>query len=148
MAKFEVSKSLEAVKLNKRTGIPLTEPPITISYGAILDQVEEVGDYYKFTYLMERYQMKRDSARGALHRIEDPRETAAPPKASLIEASSPEEKTTGTPGPVLEFERLQVSGGPAVSRARVPGGWLIASAGGAVTFVPDAHHHWTGGSQS
>lgn len=148
MAKHEVGKSLEAVRLNKRTGIPLTEAPITIPYGAILNDLEEVGNYYKFTYHSERYQMRVDSARGALHLIAGTQESVAKETPAVIQASNQtvvEEPIAEDSRPVLTFERLRVTGGPALSRAKVPGGWLIVSAGG-VTFVQDAYHAWDGGS--
>lgn len=37
----------------------------------------------------------------------------------------------------------------AVRRAPIPGGWLVAlglNEGGGLTFVPDPHHEWDGGS--
>ncbi|MBI4904921.1 MAG: hypothetical protein HY820_14890 [Acidobacteria bacterium] len=49
--------------------------------------------------------------------------------------------------PVLTFEGLRIRGGPAMSRAKVPGGWLVAVSGG-VTFVPDEYHAWDGGTHT
>src|ERR1700752_2893768 len=66
MAKYEVTKSVEAVKLHPRTGASLGQHPITLPYGAIIENVEESGDYYKFSYLTERYQMKIAASQGAL----------------------------------------------------------------------------------
>ncbi|WP_071789104.1 hypothetical protein [Leptolyngbya sp. Heron Island J] len=45
----------------------------------------------------------------------------------------------------------QPLGGLGVWRAKVPGGWIIAircggSEGGGVTFYPDPHHQWDGGT--
>jgi hypothetical protein len=56
--------------------------------------------------------------------------------------------------PKLAFERLNANGLTVgyevrVSRAKVPGGWLIVveQAGGeGLTFMPDPEHKWSGGS--
>jgi len=52
--------------------------------------------------------------------------------------------------PKLKFEKLDVDAIPArVSRAKIPGGWLListSSSGGGVTFYPDPQHKWDGGS--
>lgn len=153
MAKYEVSKSLEAVKLNQRTGIPLTEPAITIPYGAILDGLEEVGNYYKFTYLAQRYQMRIDAAKGAIHVIKetsaDPAPSNPPASSEAVSAAvvSPPHIPENDSRPVLEFEPLRVVGGPSLYRAKVPGGWLVANTGG-VAFVSDEYHSWDGGSHA
>lgn len=154
MQKFEVIKTFEAAKLNKRTGSPLTEHPTTIPYGAILDTVEESGRFLKFSYLGERYQILLGNSSGtmqALHRAESaprPAETPAPAPASIKEApvreAAPEVPDAR---PVLTFESLRTSGGPALTRAKIPGGWLVAGSGG-VAFVPDEYHAWDGGSHT
>jgi len=52
--------------------------------------------------------------------------------------------------PKLKFEKLEVEAlSVRVNRAKVPGGWLLASissAGGGFTFYPDPQHKWDGGS--
>jgi len=57
---------------------------------------------------------------------------------------------TSTAMPKLKFEKLDVDALSArVSRARIPGGWLLiatSSSGGGVTFYPDPQHKWDGGS--
>jgi hypothetical protein len=132
MSKYEVSKTVEAVKLNKRTGAPLGEPAISLPFGAIIDKVEEVGEFYTFTYLAERYRMRKDVVRGALH----PLGAAA---ASPVEATKP--AAVEPPKPSLAFERLNST--VSISRAKVPGGWLVASGSG-IAFVPDPEHSWDG----
>lgn len=58
----------------------------------------------------------------------------------------------GMPRRRLDFELLPTHVGTtsaslSMYRARVPGGWLIASRpGDSVTFVPDPLHEWDGGS--
>jgi len=147
MAKYEVTKLVEAAKLNKRTGIPLVGPPTTIPYGSIISDVEEDGDYYKFSYMTERYQVKRDVVAGAFHLLGGVNVSSAPAAAA---AASPAPVPAPAPvanddRPVLQFQSLRVAGAAALSRAKVPGGWLVA-AGGSVTFVPDPAHQWDGGS--
>lgn len=133
MSQYEVSKTVEAVKLNKRTGAPLGEPAISLPYGAIIEKLEEVGEYYAFTYMSERYRMRKDNVRGAVHALVAPAVVTASVKA-VPEAPSK---------PVLVFERL--GGTASLSRAKIPGGWLVMSAS-SVTFVPDEKHEWDGGS--
>lgn len=137
MSKYEVSKTVEAVKLNRRTGVPLGEPPISLPFGAIIEKLEESGDFYKFTYLTERYQVRKDNIGGALHPIGGVAVAAAQPEAAAPEAAPSK--------PLLTFESLRVSGSQALSRAKIPGGWLVASGSG-IVFVPDAAHKWDGGS--
>jgi len=53
--------------------------------------------------------------------------------------------------PKLKFEKLDVVGtlSARVSRAKVPGGWLlvaIGNSGGGLTFYSDPQHRWDGNS--
>jgi len=59
MAKFELTKSIEARKLNPRTKVPTNEYQ-TIPYGAIIDDLVEQGDMQQFAYLREYYQYPKD----------------------------------------------------------------------------------------
>ena len=56
MAKFELTKTIEATKLNKRTMRPLGPDKVTIPYGAILTDITEDRDRRKFFYLGEPYE--------------------------------------------------------------------------------------------
>lgn len=56
MAKFQLLKTVEATKLNKRTLRALGAPPETIPYGAIVENLTEDRDFRKFFYLGEPYQ--------------------------------------------------------------------------------------------
>ena len=64
--KYELTKSIEARKLNPRTGVPLGDPWITIPYGAILENVVDSKDMKDFWYLGERYQGRTEELQGAL----------------------------------------------------------------------------------
>ena len=56
MAKFELTKTIEATRLNKRTMRPLSPEKFTIPYGAILENITEDRDRRKFFYLGEPYE--------------------------------------------------------------------------------------------
>jgi hypothetical protein len=56
MAKFELLKTIEATKLNKRTLRALGPNRETIPYGAIVEDVTEDRDRRKFFYLGEPYE--------------------------------------------------------------------------------------------
>ncbi len=55
MPKFELTKSIEARKLNPRTRVPLNEY-VSIPYGAIIEDRVREGAVEKFSYLGEFYQ--------------------------------------------------------------------------------------------
>ncbi|MEK7405569.1 MAG: hypothetical protein AAB225_10720 [Acidobacteriota bacterium] len=133
MAKFELTKTIEARKLNKRTGIPLGEPPLSIPFGAILENPAEDRDVVKFTYLGEPYQCPEEVFRVASAAIE-----AAPaaPKEPAAPVAAP---------PKLEWGKVR-SSDFVVRRAKVPGGWLVAISPDALAFYPDPEHAWDGTS--
>jgi hypothetical protein len=58
MSKFELTKSIEARKLNPRTMVPLNDWQ-TIPFGAIIDNVVDKGDVEDFSYLGEFYQYSK-----------------------------------------------------------------------------------------
>ncbi len=64
-------------------------------------------------------------------------------------AGKPADKVVQKQGS-LHFSSMSVDGATMwIARAKVPGGWLIASAvgqSGAVTFYPDPEHKWDGTS--
>jgi hypothetical protein len=135
MAKFELKKSLEVTKLNKRTGIPVSGPPATIPFGALVEDVELDYDYGKFTYLGEPYRCASDVLKAALDRDPAAAQPAAAPKPA--EASAPEAGG-------LRWEQLRSTSPTA--RAKVPGGWLVAANGSGLAFYPDPEHGWDGAS--
>ena len=47
MAKYELSKSVEGVKVNKRSGIPTTEK-VALSFGPIIENPVEERDCLRF----------------------------------------------------------------------------------------------------
>jgi hypothetical protein len=60
-AKAELTKTIEARRLNRRTMRPISNDPFSIPYGAILDQLQENGDQMQFFYLGEPYESKADT---------------------------------------------------------------------------------------
>ena len=55
MTKFELTKTIEAVKLNPRTLRPLTPEKFTIPFGAVLEKLARDRDMQQFYYLGEPY---------------------------------------------------------------------------------------------
>lgn len=70
MTKAELTKTIEARKLNKRTLRPLTPDFVTIPYGAILTGLNEDRDWLRFMYLGEPYEAKLDKIQSAIKPIE------------------------------------------------------------------------------
>lgn len=69
MEKYELTKTIEARKLNKRTLRPVAEYA-TIPFGAILENVTEEHDQQRFYYLGEPYEFPLADLKGALHKLE------------------------------------------------------------------------------
>jgi hypothetical protein len=131
MSKYTTTKLVEAVMLNKSSGLP-TSKRIDLPFGAvILDAVEE-DDYLRFVYLGERYQVRLADIQGYYEPIGKP----AGASEGAPAAATPE-------APSLEFKTLRSN--LSVKRAKVPGGWLVAIGTG-VAFVPDPKHEWNGAS--
>jgi hypothetical protein len=133
--KFEFTKTLEANKLNKRTGSPIGEVR-TISYGAVIDNLEEDGDYLRFTFLGEPYRIREDILRSALRPVgageATPAATAAAAPAPAVD--------------VISFCWEDLKSDVRMRRAKVAGGWLVAVTGAGLTFYPDPEHEWDGAS--
>ena len=55
MSKFELTKTIEAIKLNPRTLRPLGPVKSTIPYGAVLEKLTLDRDMQQFYYLNEPY---------------------------------------------------------------------------------------------
>ncbi len=141
MPKFELKKTIDATKLNPRTKIPVTGPPVTISFGAIIEDVEQDRDYAKFTNLGQPYRCSWDIFSAALD-WKPLAETVAvgPAPAKAAEENQPA-------APQVTWETLRSSGVHSVSRTKVPGGWLVLVDGSA-TFLPDPKHKWDGATES
>jgi len=138
MLKLEITKTIEARRLNKRTGQTTSEPPVTIPFGAILSNVVEHRDVVEFQYLSELYNCKAEILRSASHALD----------GTPASTSSPTPTTSVPQLPVITFfwEKLN-SGVVPTARAKLPGGWLIAvgeNSSRSITFFPDPTHTWDG----
>jgi hypothetical protein len=140
LAKYSLIKTIEAQKLNMRTGVPTTDPPVTVPFGAIIEDVQSDRDMRRFTFHGELYRCPEDVLAAAL----DARPAAAPEPHPA--PAGPAATAATSPAPYLEWQELASNRGP-VLRARVPGGWLITIPGG-LAFYPDSAHAWTGSSLS
>ena len=70
MAKFELTKSIDARRLNKRTMIPLGPERFPIPFGAILSDLKEERGLYQFSYLGEPYEAPQQEVGSGLKEIE------------------------------------------------------------------------------
>jgi hypothetical protein len=136
--KISLNKSIEAKKLNKRTGAPSTEPESTVPYGALLDYQGPDGNAERFLYMGELFRCPHDVLASALDGGKIPKLEAEAPAA----ASGPAAQAA-PPQPRLQFQSLS-STHHSLTRAKVPGGWLIVAGGTGITFLPDPAHEWDG----
>ena len=144
LIKLELNKSIEARKLNKRTGSPTTDPEVSIPYGAIVENVESDRNFERFTYQGELYRCTHTLLASAT----DPRAWKAQlaPEAESAAPTVPSGEPPTPAAPRLQWEPLNSSHVPLL-RAKVPGGWLIAaSSGESLTFYPDPGYEWDGTS--
>jgi hypothetical protein len=70
MPKFELTKTIEAVKLNPRTLRPLSPLKSTIPYGAVLEKLTLDRDMQQFHYLGEPYEILHSDVASALKPID------------------------------------------------------------------------------
>jgi hypothetical protein len=142
MATFSLNKSIEAHKLHPNTLTPLSGPDVTVPFGAPIERVERDRDMVRFRFLGELFGCKHELLESAL----DPGAldaAPAPKRPAPAKAAMPALAVEEAGG--LLWRPLKCSGGPAVLRAKVPGGWLV-SAGATVAFYPDPGHAWDGAS--
>jgi hypothetical protein len=142
MAKYTISKTIEARKLNPRTRIPTADPPVTIPYGAIVSDIQQDRDVANFGYLGEYYQCPYKLMQEVMQSAGAPKSAAteAAPEAAVEPAAAAAEAAAPAPEAKLRWEVVASDYGE-VRRAAVPGGWLVA-AGCCVTFLPDPEHGW------
>lgn len=137
-------KPIEAIRIHARTGNSLGLPEVTVPYGALIEHNGTDGEREKFTYLGELYACRRDVFQTATGggKKSPPNEESAPADSSTATENAPTKAHTQPAEINLEWESVKSSEG-AVSRAKVPGGWLMALNGQSITFVPDPNHSWT-----
>jgi hypothetical protein len=127
MSKPSLNKSIEAKRLNPKTGVPLPGREVTIPFGAIVDEIERVGDKVHFKYLTDRYVCAYEVLA-----------VATSIGGGEEESSGGASVPSGPTGPRLEWQGME----PGTMRAKVPGGWLVRVHGAGLAFVPDAGHEW------
>lgn len=136
-----LNKSIAATHLNKKTGVPWSEPEANIPFGAVIQYIGSDGRNERFTYMGELYRCPADVLASAI-------DGGKIPKAPQAESpkAAPDTAPVSNPAPAitLKFEPL-AAGSYSVARAKVPGGWLVALGTG-VAFYPDAEHAWNGES--
>jgi hypothetical protein len=136
MAKLEATKTIEARKMNKRNRQTLAELPVTIPYGAILDEVVENRDMMEFSYLGDLYCCKSEVLRPASRSLDSSQPMISPSGNSSVEA---------VPTAVTFIWEKVNSGSIPTLRAKVGGGWFVAVGDlRSVMFYPDADHRWDG----
>jgi hypothetical protein len=147
MSNAELHKSIEAKKLNARSGLPLKEPPVTIPFAAILERIERDRDLARFYYLGQRYICRYQDLKEASGGLEEPEAAREETVAPTPDSPAAELSITGEPpaGPALWWEPVHSPQLP-VRRAKVPGGWLLATGAG-LCFYPDPDHKWSGASE-
>ena len=69
MATYELTKTIEAVKLNKRTLRPLGPEHHTIPYGAVLENLIRERDLQRFYDLNEPYECAHGDIASALREL-------------------------------------------------------------------------------
>lgn len=145
-SKFELTKSVEARKLNPRTGIPTTDPPVSVPFGAIITDIQQDRDDAKFYYLGQYLQCAYDVLERAIVPVgqSGPNANAASAAAASATPAPAVPPEPEAEGPKLAWQALRSTQGQC-ARAKVPGGWLI-SLGSALTFYPDPAHEWDGTS--
>jgi hypothetical protein len=111
----------------------LPDQEVTIPFGAVIENVVQDREVVTFNYLSEPYRCPRDVFQSAVTGGAAAERTQAAVPEAVVEP------------PGLQFEPMSSSVN-GLSRAKVPGGWLIVTMQGGVTFYPDAWHAWNGKS--
>lgn len=150
MDRYELTKSIEAKKLSKRTGFRLSEPPTQLSYGSVLTDLVKTRDGYKFTCLLEPYEAEAWVLEPAIRKIAsvgapkaaEPDEESPAPDPPPVVAAEPAAAAATPPPSGFQWEELSRS--PVrLWRSKVPGGWLLTS-GSNLLLLPDPAHAWDG----
>jgi hypothetical protein len=69
MARFELTKTIDAFKLNKRTLRPVSPEKFTVPYGAVLENLSLDRDMQQFYYLGEPYECAVSEIKTALREL-------------------------------------------------------------------------------
>jgi len=133
VSSYELTKTIEVKKLNKRSGLPLPEPPVLIPFGSMIENLKRERGCVQFTHLFELFEASETVLDSAIREV-----------SGRQPAEHNGEAAAAAAGPGFDWQ--QVSAAPVrLLRAKVPGGWLLASSG-SVGFYPDPEHAWDGRS--
>lgn len=149
--RYRVIKMVEARRLNPKSGVPLTEPPTSLPFGSILENLREDRDLYKFDYLGKPFQCAIDILKPAMEVFKPGAMESSPAeRVEVLVESEPEPVPVAAPATAepaaFQWESVATSHG-LLLRAKVPGGWFVMSARAAsLTFYPDPKHSWDGTS--
>jgi hypothetical protein len=69
MARFELTKTIDAFKLNKRTMRPIGPEKFTVPFGAVLEDLILDRDMQQFYYLGEPYECAVSEIKTALREL-------------------------------------------------------------------------------
>lgn len=146
MATYELTKSVDCVKVNKRSGIRTSEKK-TLAFGSILVDLTEDRDNFRFLYLGEMYDGPQSEMKGYLQLLEG-EETVDVGRPRGEAGAGKSARGTRPAKEAVEYKLKweSLSSETTLKRAKVPGGWLVSSNGGGLAFVPDAGHEWNGES--
>jgi hypothetical protein len=98
-----LNKSIAATHLNKKTGVPWSEPEANIPYGAIVEYAGSDGRNERFTYMTELYRCPADVLASALDGGKIPREAQT---TAAKEVQIPGPASNPAPAFTLKFEQL------------------------------------------
>jgi hypothetical protein len=141
--KLTLNKGITARRLNQKTGVPYSEAETSIPFGAILTYKGPDRDLEKFNYMSELFRCPRDVLESAVDGKKLPTLEEAADETPAAAADKP--AAPKAPEPTLKFEKLNAT--PfTISRAKVPGGWLVLAGSSSLAFYPDAEHTWNGES--
>lgn len=147
--RYRVIKMVEARRLNPKSGVPLTEPPTPMPFGAILENLREDRDLYKFEYLGKPFQCAIDVLKPAMEvfrpgAVESEQAERVEVRVEAVPEAVPAAPAAAAEPAPFQWESVATSHGPLL-RAKVPGGWFVMAArASSLTFYPDAKHSWDG----
>ena len=144
--KLTLNKSISAVRLNPKSGVPYSEPEVNIPFGSIVTYKGSDRDCEKFTYLVDLYRCPRDVLASALDGGKIPADDGSGDESpAMSSGSGAAAAAKAAPEATLKFEKLNAAP-HSVARAKVPGGWLVVHGGTSICFYPDPEHAWDGES--
>ena len=69
MSSYELTKTIEVKKLNKRSGLPLPEPPVLIPFGSMIENLKRERGCVQFTHLFELFEASETLLDSAIREV-------------------------------------------------------------------------------